>query len=211
MAGIGLYGVYYSKGTITDGVLSGYTGANTMGKAISASYENAESNDNRLWANNSVAETDASAGAGGTLTLTLDRLLAAAQVDLFGLTSKTATVTVGGDEVEGTGFDDTGAETANAVGVAFIRWKQENNSRAIYEAVIYSYCTFAEPTEEMQTYDGDNGVEWQTPELTATVSGPSVTGTYPWRKRYTFPSQAAAVQFITDYFAAPTQGSGDDT
>ena len=97
------------------------------------------------------------------------------------------------------------AEQANAVGVAFIRWKQENNSREIYEAVIYSYCTFSEPSEETSTYNGDDGVEWQTPELEAEVSGSTVTGAYPWRKRYTFPSQAAAVQFITNYFAAPTQ------
>lgn len=210
MAGIGLYGVYYSKGTITDGVLTGFTGVKEMGKAVSASFEPAESSDNRLWANNSVAETDASAAAGGTLSLTLDRLTADAHVDLFGLTSKTTSVTVGEDTVEGTGYDDTGEEQANAVGVAFIRWKQENNSRQIHEAVIYSYVTFSPPSDEYETYDGDDGVEWQTPELEGAVSGNSVTGTYPWRKRYTFPSQAAAVQFITDYFAAPTAQDGGD-
>lgn len=209
MAGIGLYGVYYSKGTITDGILTGYTGAKTMGKAISASFEGSDGgNDNRLWANNAVAETDASSAAGGTLTLTLDKLTGDAYVDLFGLTSQEASVTVDGETVTGTGYDDTGNEQANAVGVAFIRWKQENNIRTIYEAVIYSYCTFSEPSEEMQTYDGDSGVEWQTPELEAAVSGSSITGSYPWRKRYTFPSQAAAIQFITDYFAAPQNAGG---
>ena len=56
------------------------------------------------------------------------------------------------------------------------------------------------PSDEYETLG--ESVEWQTPELEATVSGGSVTGTYPWRKRYRFPSQAAAEQFITGYFAA---------
>ena len=203
MAGIGLYGVYYSKATVTDGVLASYNGVKTMGKAISASFEAAEGSDERLWANNTVAETDAGASAGGTLTLTLDKLTNDAYVDLFGLTSKTESVTVGGDSVTGTGYDSTGAEAANAVGVAFIRWRQESNVRTFYEAVIYSYVTFNEPSEEFATYNGVDGVAWQTPELEGAVSGGIVTGALPWRKRYTFPSQAAAVQFITDYFAAP--------
>lgn len=204
MAGIGLYGVYYSKATVTDGVLESYTGAKQMGKAITASFEPADGGDNKLWANNAIAEVDALASAGGSLTLTIDQLSAAAHEDLFGLTSTTATVTVGTDTVSGTGYDYTGSEVANVVGVGFIRWNQVAQARDKYEVMIFSYCTFAEPSEESNTYNGDNGVEWQTPELSATVSGGAVTGALPWRKKYTFPTQAAAIQFITDTFAAPT-------
>lgn len=206
MAGIGLYGVYYSKATVTDGVLTGYQGVKTMGKAVSANFEAADSNDNNLWANNAIAETDAAAAAGGTLTVTLDRLTEDAHEDLFGLEKKTEKVTIGETEVTGTGFDYTGDEQNAAVGVAFIRWKQENQSRALHEAVIFSYCTFHEGSEEFETYDGDDGVEWKTPELEAIVSGGATTGAYPWRKKYTFPTQEAAVAFITAYFAAPAGG-----
>lgn len=203
MAGIGLYGVYYSKATLTDGVISGYNGVQTMGKAIAANFApEGNAADNRLWANNAIAEVDAASAAGGTLTLTLDRLKAAAAADLFGLTSATASVTVGGETVTGTGFDYTGNETANPVGVAFIRWNQEENDRTIYEAVIYSYCTFSMPSEDAATYDGDAGISWQTPELEATVTAGPATGALPWRKKYTFPSQAACEQFITTFFAA---------
>lgn len=202
MPGIGLYGVYYSKCTVANGVLTGYSGAQSMGKAISALFEPNDSNDNRLWANNAIAETDASATAGGTLTLTLDRLLAAAHADIYGLTEKTASVTVGTSTVSGTGFDYDGSEEAAAVGVAFIRWNQENNTRNHYEAVVYSYCTFHPMSDEDNTYNGDDGVEWQTPELEAVVSAGPVTGEKPWRKKYTFPSQEAAIAFIEDYFAA---------
>lgn len=203
MAGIGLYGVYYSKGVLSDGILTGYSGVSTLGKAISATFEPADNGgDNNLWANNAIAESDSLAGAGGTLTLTLDRLVAAARQEIFGLTAKTASVTVGGTTVTGSGEDYDGTESAPPVGVAFVKWHQENQSRSIYEVRIFSYCTFQQPSEEANTYDGDNGIEWQTPELEATVSGGTVTGSLPWSKRYVFSTQEAAIQFITDYFAS---------
>lgn len=200
MAGIGLYGVYYSKAVVTAGVLSGYSGVKQMGKAISATFTPTTVDNNPLYANNSIAETDPRAAAGGDLQLTLDKLVGEAQADLFGLTAKTVSVTVGADTVQGTGYDYTGDEEAAAVGVAFIRWKQESQDRNIYEVVIYSYVTFQPPTEEGQTM-GEN-VEWQTPSITGTVSGQAVTGALPWAKKYTFPSQEAAIQFITETFAA---------
>ena len=202
MAGIGLYGVYYSKGTIVDGVLTSFTGLKTMGKAIAATFTPEEAGEDNLRANNGIAESDAQGSAGGALALTLDKLTGDAYEDLFGLTEETEEVTVGTQTVEGTGYDYTGEEQANAVGVAFIRWRQEAQNRNLHEAVIYSYVTFAEPTDEYQTMG--ESVEWQTPELEGVVSAGSVCGTYPWMRRYTFPSQAAAIQFITDYFAAPT-------
>ena len=205
MAGIGLYGVYYSKATLSSGVIQSYTGISQMGKAISASYEPASAgNDNNLWANNAIAEVDATAAAGGTLSVTVDKVSADAAADLFGLTKGTKTVTVGGTSVTGTGFSYSGNEVANPCGVAFIRWNQENNVRTYYEVVIFAHCTFQQPSEAYATYNGDNGVEWQTPELSATVAaGPSV-GTYPWREKYVFSTEAAAIQYITDRFAAPS-------
>lgn len=196
MAGIGLYGVYYSKGVITDGVLTGFSGVQQMGKAISANFTPADANSNPLYANNGIAERDAAAGAGGELSVTLDRISRAAMADLFGLTEQTAAV----GDVTGNGFDYAGDELAAPVGVAFVRWAQENNDRAYYQAVIFSYVTFAPPTDDYATMG--ESVEWQTPELTGTVSGGAVTGALPWRKVYDFPDQASAISFITTFFAA---------
>jgi len=204
MAGIGLYGVYYSKATVTDGVITAYGGVKTMGKAISAQFTNNDSKSNRLWANNAIAETDAVSVAGGNLTLTLDRLTQDAFADLYGVTATTEAVTVGTTTVSGTGFDFDGDEEAATVGVAFIRWNQESQARDKYEAVIYASCTFNPMDETSNTYNGDNGIEWQTPELTATVVAGGSTGAFPWRRKYVFPTQAAAIQFITDCFAAPS-------
>ena len=196
MAGIGLYGVYYSKATLNDGVLTGYNGVQTMGKAISASFEPAEANDNPLYANNGIAERDAAGGAGGTLNVTLDQLSIDAAADLFGLTKRTETVS----SVEGSGFDFTGDELSAPVGVAFVRWNQVNNSRNHYQAVIFSYVMFSPNSEEYQTLG--ESVEWQTPELTGTVSGGAVTGAKPWKRVYEFPDRDSAIAFITGYFAA---------
>lgn len=195
MAGIGLYGVYYSKATLTNGVLTGYGGVKTMGKAISASFEPTEANDNPLYANNGIAERDASGGAGGTLTVTLDQLDRAAMGDLFGLTAATSVVS----GVTGTGYDFTGNELSAPVGVAFVKWNQINNDRANYQAVIFSYVMFSPSSESYQTLG--ESVEWQTPELSGIVSGGAVTGEKPWKKVYDFPDQASAISFITNYFA----------
>lgn len=198
MAGIGLYGVYYAKASLTNGVLTGYTGGvKTMGKAISASFEPADTGGDPLYANNGVAERDALLGSGGELTLTLDRLNQDAYADLYGLTVKAATVLT---SVGGTGFDFDGSETGNVVGVAFVRWNQVEGSRAHYQAVIYSYVLFSPPSDEYQTLG--ESVEWQTPEITGTVSGSAVCGAKPWRKIYDFPTQAACEAFINAYFAA---------
>lgn len=199
MAGIGLYGVYYSKATLnSDGVLQSYGGIQTMGKAISATFEPVDTNSNPLYANNGIAEKDAAGGAGGTLNLTLDRLKADAVENLFGLTAVTSVVS----GVTGNGFDFSGNELSAPVGVAFVKWSQEDNNREHYQAVIFSYVLFSPPSENYQTMG--ESVEWQTPELSGIVSGGAVTGSLPWKKVYEFPDQASAIQFITNYFAAPS-------
>lgn len=200
MAGIGLYGVYYSKATMTDGVVTAYGGVQTMGKAISATFEPNSDGGSPLYANNGIAEVDAAARSGGTLTVTVDELSSTAIGDLFGLTPAT--------ESSASGFNFTGSETANTVGVAFVRWKQISNDRAHYEAVIFSACQFQMPSQNFATLG--ESVEWQTPELSATVDGPTVTGAKPWMKKFNFTTQADAIAFITAYFAAPQNGGGEE-
>ena len=201
MAGIGLYGVYYSKCTVsTSGIVTGYNGVSTMGKAISASFEPNESDNNPLYANNAVAENNASNGSGGTLTLTLDRLTQDAAADLYGLTKSTASVTVNSSTVSGTGFKYYGNETANPVGVAFIKWNQENDDRQKHEVVIFRRVKFNFPSTEAQTMG--ESIEWQTPEITGNVAGLEGTGTNPWYQSFVFATQAAAEQYISDQFAS---------
>lgn len=202
MAGIGMYGVYYSKATITNGVVTGYAGVKTMGKAISASFEPNTPDDNPLYANNAVAENDSSGASGGTLTLTLDRLTQEAAADLYGLTVEDVEVTVGdtpGTQVDGTALKYTGNEQSAPVGVAFIRQNQVDGVRN-HEVILYRRATFSMPADSAQTMG--ESIEWQTPEIEGTVMGLEGDGTNAWFEQVIFPTQEAAIAYITKYFAA---------
>lgn len=206
MAGIGMYGVYYSKATITNGVVSGYAGVKTMGKAISASFEPNTPDDNPLYANNSVAENDSSGASGGTLTLTLDRLTQEAAADLYGLTVEDVKVTVGdtpGTQVDGTALKYTGNEQSAPVGVAFIRQNQVDGVRN-HEVILYRRATFSMPADSAQTMG--ESIEWQTPEIEASVMGLEGDGTNAWFEQVIFPTQEAAIAYITNYFKAAVGG-----
>lgn len=202
MAGIGLYGVYYALATVANGVVTGYQGVKTMGKAISASFEPNTPDDNPLYANNAVAENDSSGASGGTLTLTLDRLDQAAAADLYGLTVEDVQVTVGspGTSKTGKALKFTGMEQSNPVGVAFIRMNQEDGVRN-HEVVLYRRVTFGMPAEEAETLG--ESIEWQTPEIEGSVMGLEGDGTNAWYEKVKFDTQAAAIAYITQYFAAP--------
>lgn len=206
MAGIGMYGVYYSKATITNGVVSGYAGVKTMGKAISASFEPNTPDDNPLYANNAVAENDSSGASGGTLTLTLDRLTQEAAADLYGLTVEDVEVTVGdtpGTQVDGTALKYTGNEQSAPVGVAFIRQNQVDGVRN-HEVILYRRATFSMPADSAQTMG--ESIEWQTPEIEASVMGLEGDGTNAWFEQVIFPTQEAAIAYITNYFKAAVGG-----
>ena len=206
MAGIGMYGVYYSKATIANGIVTGYAGVQTMGKAISASFEPNTPDDNPLYANNAVAENDSSGASGGTLTLTLDRLTQEAAADLYGLTVEDVEVTVGdtpGTQVEGTALKYTGNEQSAPVGVAFIRQNQVDGVRN-HEVILYRRATFSMPSDSAQTMG--KSIEWKTPEIEGTVMGLEGDGTNAWFEQVSFPTQVAAIAYITNYFAAPAEG-----
>ena len=207
MAGIGMYGVYYSKATIADGVVTGYAGVQTMGKAISASFEPNTPDDNPLYANNAVAENDSSGASGGTLTLTLDRLTQDAAADLYGLTVEDVDVTVGdspGTQVDGTALKYTGTEQSAPVGVAFIRQNQVDGVRN-HEVILYRRVTFSMPADNAQTLG--ESIEWQTPEIEGTVTGLEGDGTNAWFEQAVFPSQAAAIQYLTTYLTTASPES----
>lgn len=206
MAGIGMYGVYYSKATIANGVVTGYAGVQTMGKAISASFEPSTPDDNPLYANNAVGENDSSGASGGTLTLTLDRLTQDAAADLYGLTVEDVEVTVGdtpGTQVEGTALKYTGTEQSAPVGVAFIRQNQVDGVRN-HEVILYRRVTFSMPADNAQTMG--ESIEWQTPEISGTVMGLEGDGSNAWFEQVIFPTQEAAIAYITDYFKADVGG-----
>lgn len=194
MAGIGMYGVFYAKATVQNGVVTGYTGGTKMmGKAVSASFEPNTPDDNPLYANNGEAENDSSGASGGTITMTLDRLALDAAADLYGLQVVETQVTVNGEQVTGRGLRYTGMEQSTPVGVAYIRMNQEDGVRK-HEVVLYRRATFSMPSENAQTMG--ESIEWQTPEISGSVMGVEGDGTNPWYETMVFPTQAAAIAYV---------------
>ena len=200
MAGIGLYGVFYSKCRKNGGVVSGYDGdVKMMGKAISAGFEPNTPEDNPLYANNGIAENDNSTGSGGGLTMTLDRMTLETAADLYGTEVKDVEVTVGEQTVTGKEIVYKGDEVSAPIGVAYIKMQQEDGER-MHEVVFYREVKMSRPGEDAQTMGGT--LEWQTPEVPGDVDGLQGDGSQPWYRASRWPSQEAAIAYIFTLFGS---------
>lgn len=200
MAGIGLYGVFYSPCVKSAGVTTGYSGdIKMMGKAISANFEPNVPDEDSLAANNGVAETNASSGSGGTLTQTLDRMTLETASALYGTTVQKVTVTVGETQVEGTEISYKGSEVSVPVGAAYIKMAQEDGVR-IHELVFYREVLYSRPSDDAQTLDPNGSIEWKTPELTGQVAGMQGDGSNPWYRISRWPTQEAALAYMETLF-----------
>lgn len=209
MAGIGLYGVYYAKCKKTGGVVTGYDAPDIMGKAVSASFEPNTPDENPLYANNSVAENDISAGSGGTLSLTLDRMDLETHAALYGSTVQPVQISVNGSQVEGEEIVYKGDETSSPIGLAYIKLQQEDGERK-HDVIFYREVTMTKPSDEAETMG--ESIEWQTPEIEGTVMGAQGDGTEAWYRIARFPSQEAAIAYIYQLFgydATPTSLAAD--
>lgn len=205
MAGIGLYGVFYSKCIKENGVTTGYDGTvKLMGKAVSADFEANTPEDNPLYANNGVAENDASSGSGGTLSLTLDRMPLETHSDLYGTTVQKVSITVGEESVEGMEIAYKGDEVSVPVGSAYIKLHQEDGER-LHEVVWYREVLYSRPGDTAETMG--ESVEWQTPEIEGTVAGLQGEGNEPWYRISRWPTQAAAIAYIYTLFGATVDAS----
>lgn len=200
MAGIGLYGVFYSKCVKNGGVVTGYDGTvKMMGKAISAGFEPNTPEDNPLYANNGIGENDYSTGSGGALTMTLDRMTLETSADLFGTQAVDVEVTVGEQTAKGKEITYKGDEVSAPVGAAYIKMQQEDGERS-HEVVFYREVEMARPSEDAQTM-GET-LEWQTPEISGTVAGLQGDGSQPWYRASRWPTQEAAIAYVFKLFGS---------
>lgn len=100
MAKVGLSKPHYAIYTVTNGVI-GYSDGGIMGKATSANAEINTSENNSLYADNAIAETEVRF-AGGTLTLSTDDLSQEVSAAILGVAPKAL------EEI--TGITDTGVK-----------------------------------------------------------------------------------------------------
>ena len=190
MAVIGLskpyYGIYSATGTAVS-----YANGAVMGKATEANIEIDTTEDNNLYADNAIAETDRSF-AGGTLTLSTDDLSQDVAKAILGLTETAITGIEGVTDtsVKELVYDDT--QTTPYLGVGFIVKKKVGGAYK-WRAVVLSKVMFSVPADAATT-QGES-IEWQVPELSATIMR-DASETHMWKREATFTTEAQAEAYI---------------
>lgn len=190
MAVIGLSKPYYGIYSATGNAVSYANGA-VMGKATEANIEIDTTEDNNLYADNAIAETDRSF-AGGTLTLSTDDLSQDVAKAILGLTENTITGIEGVTDtsVKELVYDDT--QTTPYLGVGFIVKKKVGGAYK-WRAVVLSKVMFSVPADAATTQE--ESIEWQVPELSATIMRDD-SATHMWKREATFTTEAQAEAYI---------------
>lgn len=190
MATIGLSKPYYAIYAEAGGVVS-YSDGEVMGKATEANISIETTEDNNLYGDNGLAETDRRF-ANGTLTLSTTDLSQEVSKAILGLTEQAIT---GIDGVTDTSvkelvYDD--AQVTPYLGVGFIIKKKVNGAYK-WRGVVLPKVMFSVP-EDAATTQGES-IEWQTPELTGTIMRDD-SATHVWKKEATFTTEAQAEAYI---------------
>ena len=192
MATIGLSKPYYAVYANTSGTVS-YSNGAVMGKATEANIEIETSEDNNLYADNAIAETDRQF-TGGTLTLSTDDLSQEVSKAILGLTEQALTDITGitDKDVKELIYDDT--QVTPYLGGGFIVKKVKNGVTA-WRGIVLTKVMFSIPSDAATT-QGES-IEWQVPELTATIMRDD-SATHMWKREATFTTEAQAEAYIKD-------------
>ena len=192
MATIGLSKPYYAIYTATGSAVS-YASGGVLGKATEANIDIETSEDNNLYADNGIAETDRQF-TGGTLTLSTDDLSQEVSKAILGLKEE-ALDTIEGitdEDVQELIYDDT--QQTPYLGVGFIV-KKVRGGVTMWRAVVLTKIMFSIPSDAATT-QGES-IEWQVPELSATVMRDD-SATHIWKREATFTTEAQAEAYIKD-------------
>lgn len=196
MANVGLSKPYYAKYSNSGSNVS-YSDGALIGKAVSLDLSLDGGDANILYADNGAAESANSFG-GGTLTLGTDDLLPAPMAAILGVAETTIT---GVDGVKTSGakwlhFNDK--QETPYVGFGAIAKKQINNATK-WVAIIYPKIQFQNLGDALTT-QGES-IEWQTPEITATLMRDD-TVDHEWRRMSTpLDSEAEAEALIKNFLS----------
>lgn len=190
MATIGLSKPYYAIYAEAGGVVS-YSDGAVMGKATEANISIETTEDNNLYGDNGLAETDRRF-ANGTLTLSTTDLSQEVSKAILGLTEQAITGIDGMTDtsVKELVYDDT--QVTPYLGVGFIIKKKVNGAYK-WRGVVLPKIMFSVP-EDAATTQGES-IEWQTPELTGAIMRDD-SATHAWKKEATFTSEAQAEAYI---------------
>jgi len=190
MATIGVSKPYYAKYNVVDGNVS-YSGGGVMGKMTELEISIETSEDNNLYGDNGIAETDRTF-SNGTLTASTTDLSQEVAKDLLGVVEREL------EEIPGitdTGvkelvFDDS--QVTPYLGTGFIIKKMVNHMTR-WRAIVLTKVMFSVPSDSATT-QGES-IEWQVPELSGTIMRDD-SETHTWKREATFTTEAQAEVYI---------------
>lgn len=190
MATIGVSKPYYAVYRNTGSTVS-YASGGVMGKATQVDIEIETSEDNNLYADNGIAETDRQF-TGGTLTLSTDDLSQDVNKAILGLKEQALGTIEGVDdeEVQELIYDET--QQPPYLGVGFIV-KKVVGGVTKWRGIVLTKIMFSVPNDSATT-QGES-IEWQVPELSATIMRDDST-THMWKREATFTTEAQAEAYI---------------
>ena len=160
---------YVAKYAATGGTVT-YSEVMRLARGVSVSIEPEVGDDNRFYADNIVAETAPGTFTGGTVTLTVDGLLEAAEKFIMGLP---AAKTLNGVEVLAYG------DSANPpyVGIGFLA-RYMSDGVTTWVPIVLTKTRFSQPSTSAATQE--DAIDWQTQELTATLMRDD-TANHEWK------------------------------
>ena len=139
-----------SAGTIT------YSSGQLLARGVDVTISPESGSDNIFYADNIAAETDAGRFTGGTVSLTVDGLLATTRKLIYGLPTA--------DEAGWTAFGDD--MDVPYVGIGFIA-RQQSGGVVTYVPTVLAKCRFNLPEDAAATQEDEIG--WQTTSLEAII------------------------------------------
>ena len=194
MANIGLSKPYIATYVNNDGAIT-YSARNILGKFTELSIALDAADENILYADNGPAESDSSF-AGGTAKITTDDLRPDVFKVALGLIEAAIAATMGTTTPtpKWLVFDDQQNAPYFALGGVI---KKKVDGVVKWQAFVLEKIKFKNPDLSLTT-QGET-VEWQTPELEATILRSDATN-HPWYRISTLlDSEADAVAAIEDY------------
>ena len=197
MATIGLSKPYYAVYSAAENVVTYANGA-VMGKATEANIEINTSDNNNLYGDNAIAETDRQFTS-GTLTLSTTDLSQEVSKAIMGLKEETLDRITGvtDEDVSELIYDDT--QAIPYLGVGFIV-KKVVNGVTMWRGIVLTKVMFSIPSDAATT-QGET-ITWQVPSLTATIMRDD-SATRMWKREATFTTEAQAEAYIKDRLSIP--------
>lgn len=191
MAIIGVSKPYYAVYNAAAGTVS-YSNGGVLGRLTQVDVEIETSEDNNLYADNGIVETDRTF-SNGSLTLTPDDLSQEISKVILGLHEQELESSIPGvtdSDVKELVYDDR--QVTPYLGIGFVI-KTKRSGVVKWRAIVLTKCMFSVPGDSATT-QGES-IEWQVPELSATVMRDDSTY-HAWKLSAMFTTEAQAEAYI---------------